>query len=67
MTSTVISHPTYRIWVVRDETDEDRNDYYVRLDEKGWICSCVPLSRGHTCEHILTVKEWIINESRTKS
>jgi len=56
-----IEQITYRIWKVIDEDEEDRNEYYVRLSEKGWICSCCGVRRLKDCIHILFTKEFLVD------
>ena len=51
---------TYRVFLVTKETEEDRQDYFVRYDEKGWKCSCIANSMfGRECRHIKMVKAYI--------
>lgn len=41
--------------------DNEGNEYFVRINEKGWICSCKVIQRS-SCEHILAVKESLVSE-----
>lgn len=49
-----ISKITYRVFNVREETDEDYEDYVVRWTYFGWRCTC---SRKR-CKHINMVIDW---------
>jgi hypothetical protein len=40
-----------------EEEEEDIHEYYVRLNEKGWICSCCGIRKEKNCIHILFIKK----------